>query len=105
MQLAIIQRIIGILLMIFSVTTLPPMVVSLIYDDGTLTPFVITFLASLLTGLVVWYPVRNRRKDLRLRDGFVVVVTFWTVLGLTGALPFMLAGDPQLSFKIGRAHV
>ena len=98
MQLAIIQRIIGILLMIFSVATLPPMVVSLIYDDGTLTPFVITFLASLLTGLVVWYPVRNRRKDLRLRDGFVVVVTFWTVLGLTGALPFMLAGDPQLSF-------
>ncbi len=97
MQFATIQRIIGMLLMIFSVTTLPPMVVSIIYNDGNLMPFIITFLASLLTGLLVWFPVRNRRKDLRLRDGFVVVVTFWTVLGLTGALPFMLSDNPQLS--------
>lgn len=97
MQLTIIQRIIGILLMIFSVTTLPPMVVSLIYDDGTLMPFVITFLSTLVAGLVIWFPVRNHRKDLRLRDGFVIVVTFWTVLGLTGALPFMLSDEPHLS--------
>jgi len=97
MQLTIILRIIGMLLMIFSVTTLPPIVVSLIYSDSTLMPFVITFLATLLAGLVIWFPVRNHRKDLRLRDGFVVVVIFWTVLGLTGALPFMLSDEPQLS--------
>ncbi len=97
MQLSIIQRIIGMLLMIYSITTIPPMIVSLIYDDGTLMPFVITFLTTLIVGLVIWFPVRNQRKDLRLRDGFVIVVTFWTVLGLTGALPFMLADEPHLS--------
>ncbi len=97
MQLATIQRIIGLLLMIFSVTMLPPMVVSLIYKDGTLMPFVATFLGTLLAGLLIWFPVKHHHKDLRLRDGFVVVVTFWTVLGLTGAVPFMLSDEPHLS--------
>jgi trk system potassium uptake protein TrkH len=37
------------------------------------------------------------RQDLRLREGFLVVAMFWTVLGTFGALPFMLAWhEPQL---------
>ena len=37
----------------------------------------------------MWLPVReNRRDELRLRDGFLVVVAlFWIVLGTFGALP------------------
>ncbi len=48
-------------------------------------------------GTLIWLPVHGSRQDLRLRDGFLVVVLFWTVLGLCGSLPFILAENPRLS--------
>ena len=36
MNFAVIQWVMGVLLMLFSTTMLPPMIVSLIYDDGSI---------------------------------------------------------------------
>jgi len=90
-------RIPGILLMLFSITLLPPVFVSLIYDDGVWAPFANAFLITLISGLLSWLPVRKQQRDLRLRDGFIVVVMFWTVLSATGSLPFLLSEQPHLS--------
>lgn len=97
MQLSAIQRILGLLLMLFSTTMLPPIVVSMIYQDSFYDSFLLAFGLTLLTGILLWLPVRKNRRDLRLRDGFVVVVMFWTVLGLFGALPFAIGAEPNLS--------
>ncbi len=97
MNLSSVQRILGILLMLFSLTMVPPVAVSFWYDDGAGPPFALAFLITLLAGAICWAPVRHIRRELRLRDGFLVVVMFWTVLGLTGALPFALSTDPHLS--------
>ncbi|MBE0510254.1 MAG: TrkH family potassium uptake protein [Chromatiales bacterium] len=97
MQFRAIQRILGLLLMLFSITMLPPMLVSLFYQDGFYISFLLGFALTLGTGLLIWLPARNNRRELRLRDGFVVVVMFWTVLGLFGALPFMIGAEPNLS--------
>ena len=97
MQLKVVQRILGLLLMLFSGTMLPPVLVSLFYDDGAVMPFLVAFGVTLITGALFWWPVRNYWAELRLRDGFVVVVMFWTVLGLFGALPFLLSAQPQIS--------
>lgn len=91
MNWTVVQRILGLLLMIFSVTMLPPVLVSLWYQDGSWMPFVEGFGLTLLAGLIIWFPVRHSRKDLRLRDGFLVVASFWTVLGAFGAVPLYLA--------------
>ena len=96
MQLFAIQRILGILLMVFSITMLPPVVVSWWYGDSAITGFLDGFALTFGMGLVFWLPVRNRRQELRLRDGFMVVIMFWTVLGLTGALPFILSEQPHM---------
>lgn len=97
MQLQAIQRILGLLLMIFSATLLPPVGVSLWYDDGALAPFLNGFAIVLVAGFLLWLPVRTRRRELRLRDGFLVVVLFWLVLGMTGAVPLYLAERPALT--------
>jgi len=97
MQLTAIQRILGLLLMLFSTTMLPPILVSSLYSDGFHHPFMLAFGLTFLTGTLAWLPVRQVRKELRLRDGFVVVVMFWSVLGLFGALPFSLGAEPDLS--------
>lgn len=91
MNWTVVQRILGLLLMVFSLTMLPPIIFSTLSQDGSWLPFVEGFALTLLSGLVVWFPVRRSRRDLRLRDGFVVVAAFWTVLGTFGAAPLFLA--------------
>jgi trk system potassium uptake protein TrkH len=97
MHLLVVQRILGVLLMVFSLTMLPPLVISVWLDDGALIGFTDAFILTLGLGVISWAPVRQQRQDLRVRDGFLVVVMFWTVLGLTGSLPFMLAENFQMS--------
>ncbi len=97
MQFAAVQRILGLLLMVFSITMLPPVAVSWWFQDVATRPFVTAFLLILGMGLVLFLPVARRRRDLRLRDGFVVVVLFWVVLGLSGAVPFILSDNPRMS--------
>lgn len=97
MQLAVIQRVLGILLSLFSITMLPPIIVSLIYSDDTFMPFATAFALILSIGLILWFPVRNIKKELRLRDGFMVVVMFWAGLGLAGSVPLVLANMPNLT--------
>ncbi len=97
MQLLVIQRILGLLLVIFSSTLLPPIAVELYYQDGSALPFVEAFSLTLVGGILLYLPVKNQKKELKLRDGFLVVVLFWTVLGIFGGLPFYLSDTPDLS--------
>lgn len=97
MQIRAITRILGLLVALFSVTMLPPVLVSLFYGDGGGMAFVFAFVFSLMVGIILWYPNRANRADLRAKDGFVIVVLFWTVLATVGALPFMLLEQPKMS--------
>lgn len=97
MHFAIVSRVLGLLLMLFSVTLIPPLFISIFYQDSATTAFLISFGIILLTGTVVWAPVYNHKQDLRTRDGFVVTALFWAVLGAAGSLPFILADSTSLS--------
>lgn len=97
MHLLAIQRLLGLLLMLFSFTLLPPALVSWLYSDGQMQIFLASTGAVLLLGGVMWLPVRNFRQDLRVRDGFLIVVLFWIVLGLAGALPLLYSSRPEMS--------
>ncbi|SJZ81587.1 trk system potassium uptake protein TrkH [Oceanospirillum multiglobuliferum] len=84
--------------MLFSITMMPSILISALYKDGAHVAFITGMAITFITGFVTWLPVRNVRKELRTRDGFLVVVLFWTVLGLFGATPLFLAEHPALSF-------
>ena len=96
MQLALVQRILGLFLILYSVTLIPPIALSLLYRDGELVHFLTSLLLTLLMGLAAWLPVRNVRRELRTRDGFVIVGMFWVVLSGLSALPFLFG--PHLSY-------
>lgn len=98
MNLAAVQRILGMMLVLFSVTMLPPIGVSLYYGDGHWHPFAVAFGIVAAVGLALWFPVRRQRQDLRLRDGFLVIAVFWIFLGLAGATPLLVTDVPALSF-------
>ncbi len=96
MQNRVIFKILGMLCLIFSVTMLPPAAVSWMFGDDEYVPFLISWGAIGLTGLVLWLANMRVRRDLRYRDGFMVVVLFWVVLGLFGAIPLYLVEQAGL---------
>lgn len=98
MQLAVIQRILGILLTLFSLTLLPPIVIAWWLEGTSLIAFVYAFCLIVFVGLTLWLPVKDVKKELRMRDGYVVVVLFWIGLGFTGAIPLIFSEYPHLSF-------
>jgi trk system potassium uptake protein TrkH len=77
MNRLVVQRILGLLLMMFSISMVPPVIVALVFREQSWQPFVESFGITLFFGLLLWYPVRDSRKDLRLRDGFLLVASFW----------------------------
>ena len=97
MQFRTIIKILGQLVAMFSITMIPPALVSLIYKDGGGVPFVLAFVFSLVIGLIAYYPNRRQNGDLKAREGFLIVVLFWTVLGSVGALPFLISEQSQMN--------
>jgi trk/ktr system potassium uptake protein len=85
-----VQRVLGMLLALFSLTMLPPAAVDLWFDEGQWPAFVKGFGLVFVAGLFLWWNARAATESLRLRDGFMVVVLFWIGLGLAGAVPLVL---------------
>ena len=98
MHFFVIFRVLGILLMLFSLTQLPPAALAMLYEDGHTMAFLSAFFITIICGLGFWYPAHNYKTELCTRDGFVVVTLFWTVLGTFGCIPFLMSQDLHLSF-------
>ncbi|MCU0975927.1 MAG: TrkH family potassium uptake protein [Steroidobacteraceae bacterium] len=98
MNLPMVQRILGLMLLLFSLTMLPPIGVSFLHADDHWYPFAAAFAVVASIGALLYLPVRKVQRDLRLRDGFLVVAMFWICLGLAGATPLLITDVPRLSF-------
>jgi len=91
------QRIFGAIVALSGLVALPPALLAWWWGEPTVGAFAESFLLPFVAGLVLWYPVRQARYELRLRDGFLVVSAAWIIACLVTALPFVL-GPPNLSF-------
>lgn len=84
--------------MLFSALgNLPPIIVSLIYDDGMVGSFIDSMLIIFAIGFLMWIVTARSRKELSTKDGFLVVTLFWAVLGSAASLPFILSSSIELS--------
>jgi len=90
MHPTIVSRILGLFLMVFSITLLIPIVVAVIYEEQTSQAFFLAFAITFSLGMMMWLPFSRQAIELRTRDGFIITVLFWVVLGLTGILPLIL---------------
>ncbi|RZO22694.1 MAG: potassium transporter [Candidatus Thioglobus sp.] len=90
-------RILGVLLVMFSTTMIPPLIISWMSSDGSAGAFLVAYLATVSVGGALWILFRNKTRELRVRDGFLIVVLFWTVLAIFGTTPLLLSPNPALS--------
>ncbi len=91
-----IQKVLGALIALASLFPLPALLLAVVLGEGTIAAFTETFLIAAALGLALWWPVRNVRHPLRLRDGFLITAAAWLLASAVSALPFMLTA-PGLS--------
>lgn len=96
MQLTASFKVLSYLLLCFSLSHLPPLAVAWWYDEAVYMPFIASAALTFMSGFVLWLITFRNKDELRPRDGFFIVVLFWTVLSLYGALPFMIAKVPHI---------
>ena len=83
-------RVFGVLLMGFALTLLIPLSVSWFLQDGAHSAYDEAFLLCFTTGFGLWWSSRHAKHDLKIRDGFLMVVLVWTVLPIYAGMPFIL---------------
>lgn len=84
-----ITHLFGVLLLLYSLSFIPSICVSLWFADGELDEFLLSLCITAVTGLTLWFLGRDKRPELNVRDGFLLVTLFWVILSLAGALPFL----------------
>ena len=82
-------RAFGLLLTCFALTLLAPLIFSWWLADGAHSAYDEAFLLTLGTGLILWWPARHARADLKLRDGFLMVVLVWSVFPVFAGMPLI----------------
>jgi trk system potassium uptake protein TrkH len=90
-------NVMGSMLMLFSVTYLLPIVTSIIYQDGLVADFIYAGVGALLTGMAIVAMTRGHKRELRSRDGFLLVTLAWVLMSAIATVPLML-GLPGISF-------
>ena len=94
-----INKIIGIMLMMFAGTLAIPIVTSLSFSDGNLQTFIVSLLVFFIIGALLYFPnSKIKSSDIKSKEGFLIVVLFWLILSLFGSLPFIFDKDLSLSF-------
>ena len=92
-----IANVLGMVIIIFSFTMLFPLVWSLLLNDAALHAYDEAILITFVSGLIIWLATFKVKRELKVRDGFLLVVMVWSVLPAFATLPLMFY-LPNLSF-------
>ena len=60
--------------------------------------FIVTGFVTFLIGCFLFFLASEKNGDLRTKDGFIITIFFWTVLGFFGSIPFYLAELEGVSY-------
>ncbi len=86
-------KVLGLLCVIYGITLLPPIAVSLIYADGQAASFLGIGVAAVVVGTIAMLLGPPPNQHLPSRGGFLIVTAAWFFLSLLGAVPFVLIGE------------
>ena len=93
MNRRLIIRMLGALLLIEAAAMIPAFLISLYYRDGDSSALAYSILINTAFGLLLSFlPKRDQGSHLRLKEGFIITALGWIILGIFGAVPFMLSG-------------
>ena len=89
-RFAPVYRALGMIIMLFGLTMLAPLILSYVTNDGAQSAYDEAFALTMLSGALLFYRYRKCKRDLTIRDGFLMVVLVWSVLPAFAAVPLMI---------------
>ena len=92
-----VAHVLGLMMAFFAVTFILPIACSLITQDGTFIDFALAAAINVVLGTIVALATRRYQRELKPRDGFLLVTLAWVLMSGSAALPLMIA-LPELSF-------
>ena len=90
-------NVLGIVILIFGFTMLVPLALSIWLNNVAQFVYYKSAAITIVSGLMMWAVTRSYKRELKIRDGFLLVVLVWSVLPAFATLP-LLFHLPYLSF-------
>ena len=91
-----VAHILGLMMAFFAVTFVMPMICSIIMQDGMFIDFAIAAGINVVAGLLIAAVTRRHKRELKARDGFLLVTLAWVLMSASAAIPLLIA-LPHLS--------
>ena len=92
-----VAHILGMMMAFFAVTFVMPMLCAIIMQDGTFDDFAIAAGINVIVGLAIAGATRRYKRELKPRDGFLLVTLSWVLMSASAAVPLLIS-LPELSF-------
>jgi trk system potassium uptake protein TrkH len=86
-----VAHVLGTMMALFAITFLMPLVSALVYQDGTFDDFAIAAGINVVAGLALAAATRRYKRELKARDGFLLVTLSWVLMSLSAAVPLLIA--------------
>lgn len=93
----IVLHLCGFLVLLYSLTMIPPMLIALFAKERSVFAFFSTFVLAFSGGLLCWQATHQSKVNLETRDGFLIIVLFWLLFSAISALPLWLNDELRLS--------
>jgi trk system potassium uptake protein TrkH len=84
-----ILHVLGLIVLVFGLSMLAPLLLSELTLDGAQRAYDFAALITVGAGLLMWLVGRHWRRELKTRDGILLVVLTWTLLPAFAALPLL----------------
>jgi trk system potassium uptake protein TrkH len=92
-----VAHVLGLMLAAFAATYTLPIIAGLMAEDGTVGQFVLAALISAGVGLGLAAATRRHARELKPRDGFLLVTVGWVLMSASAAVPLLML-LPHLTF-------
>jgi trk system potassium uptake protein len=88
----IIARVFSLLLIFEGVFMIVSAGVSFIYHEHAASSFLYSSLITIVTGTIVFTPLRHEERVSGNKEGYIIVTGAWLIFSIFGTLPFLLSG-------------
>lgn len=68
-------------------------VVSGIYKDGATLSITLASVSTMFAGVFAMYYTRGHRKEVKQKEGYIIVTFGWIVMSISGMLPYVFSGS------------
>lgn len=92
-----IVHVFGLVALIFAFALLVPVAAAYYFDDAAVHAYDEAFAIMFVSGLLMWLTTRHKKRELQIKDGFLLVALVWAGLPAFATLPFLIY-FPDLSF-------